>query len=536
MAHPRWTGPRGSRHTRAVLDRITGWAYERMGSRYWLVLVAGEGGVSVFVALVTIAIMASYYDPSVGEVVALAAAGCGFTLLAVATAAMRARPVLDRIVAWRRSPRPTSAETVAAWDAASTLTLRQYRRDSWWVNVFAVVPTCVLAVWILDLHWPDFFVVVLACVIPAAYATVLSYSVGETLARPLVADIAAVLPDDFPFERHGLPVSKRLKIGLPAYTAFAGLVVASLLGRHDGSDQLALAVVASLAVGLSLSRELSMLLARGIAQPITEVRKALERVRDGDYAARVPVITSDELGELAHDFNLMGRGLEEREQMRAAFGTYMDKEVAELILSGQYPDEGIEIDVSIMFCDVRGFTTYAEGAGAPQVVATLNRLFEVMVPIVTRHGGHVDKFIGDGLLAVFGAPEAYPDHANRAVAAACDIVRAVNSGTSHDGLRVGVGVNTGRVVAGSIGGAGRLNFSVIGDAVNIAARVEAATRETGDDVLVTSATRGRLLGGPSMVSRGTVTLKGKSEPVEVFAPVMDERPDASEGGRAARAR
>jgi len=203
--------------------------------------------------------------------------------------------------------------------------------------------------------------------------------------------------------------------------------------------------------------------------------------------------------------------------MRAAFGTYMDKEVARLILSGQFPQEGVEIDVSIMFCDVREFTSYAEKAEATEVVATLNRLFETVVPIVDRHGGHVDKFIGDGLLAVFGAPEPFPDHADRAVTAACEIVSAVNAGDT--GLTVGVGVNTGRVVAGSIGGGGRLNFSVIGDAVNVAARVEGATRQTGDDVLVTAATRDLMLGRPALVSRGTISLKGKAEPLEVFAPL-----------------
>jgi adenylate cyclase len=505
-----------------MLDRMTGWMYRRLGSRYWLVLVAGEGGVSVFVALVTIAIITSYYDASFLEFAGLAAAGCCFTLFAVIFAAVRARPVLDTIVAWRRTEAPTAEATVAAWEAATTLTLRQYLRDSWRVSLFAVLPTCALLVYVLDLRWTDFFVVLLACVVPAAYATVLSYSIGEALARPMAADIAEVLPDDFPFERHGLPVSKRLRIGLPAYTAFSGVVVASMVGDRGGSDKLATAVVVALVVGLALSHELAMLLARGITQPITDVRSALARVRAGDFAARVPVVTSDELGELAHDFNLMARGLEEREEMRAAFGTYMDKDVAALILSGQFPDEGVEIDVSIMFCDVRGFTSYAERAEATEVIATLNRLFETMVPIVDLHGGHVDKFIGDGLLAVFGAPETYPDHADRAVAAACAIAAAVNVGDT--GLRVGVGVNTGRVVAGSIGGAGRLNFSVIGDAVNVAARVEAATRQTGDDVLITAATRDLLVERVSMVSRGTVPLKGKTEPLEVFAPAGPSSP------------
>ena len=385
----------------------------------------------------------------------------------------------------------------------------------------AVLPTSAVAVIVLDLEWAEFFVVVLACVIPAAYATVLSYSVGEALSRPMVADIAAALPDDFPFERHGLPVSKRLRVGLPAYTAATGVLVAAAVGGREGSAQLALAVLVSLVVGLALSHELAMLLSRGITEPIHDVRRALERVREGDLTARVPVVTSDELGELAHDFNLMARGLEEREEMRTAFGTYMDKEVAALILSGQFPQEGVEVDVSIMFCDVRGFTSYAESAEATEVIATLNRLFETMVPIVDRHGGHVDKFIGDGLLAVFGAPETYPDHADRAVRAACEIAAAVNAGDT--GLTVGVGVNSGRVVAGSIGGGGRLNFSVIGDAVNVAARVEGATRQTGDDVLITAATRDLMLGTPELVSRGTIPLKGKAEPLEVFAPLANRQ-------------
>ncbi|MDQ4055757.1 MAG: adenylate/guanylate cyclase domain-containing protein [Actinomycetota bacterium] len=500
-----------------MLDRITGWMYERLGSRYWLVLVAGEAGVSVFVALFTIATISSYYDPTTQEVIGLAVVGSGFTLIAVVWAALRARPAFDTIVDWRRTKAPAPQVTVAAWEAATTLTLRQYRRDSWRVNLIAVLPTSFIAVFLLDLPWTGFFVVVLACVIPAAYATVLSYSVGETLARPLVADIADALPDDFPFERHGLPVSKRLRVGLPAYTAATGVLVASIVGDRDGSSQLVAAVVVALVVGLALSHELSLLLSRGITVPINEVRRALERVRAGDLTARVPVTTSDELGELAHDFNLMARGLEEREEMREAFGTYMDKEVARLILSGQFPQEGVEIDVSVMFCDVRGFTSYAENAKATEVIATLNRLFETMVPIVDRHGGHVDKFIGDGLLAVFGAPEPFPDHADRAVSAACEIATAVTSGGT--GLTVGVGVNTGRVVAGSVGGGGRLNFSVIGDTVNVAARVEGATRQTGDDVLITAATRDLMTGSPRVVSRGTIPLKGRAEPLEVFAPL-----------------
>ena len=182
--------------------------------------------------------------------------------------------------------------------------------------------------------------------------------------------------------------------------------------------------------------------------------------------------TGDELGELAATMNQAVKAARERQQIREAFGTYLDKDVARFILSGNFPEEGVEVDVSVLFFDVRDFTQFASQAGAREVVAELNNLFELTVPIISRHGGHVDKFVGDGLIAIFGPPEPDPDHAERAVRAGCEMVHEIN-GEGETAFRIGAGVNSGPVVAGSIGGAGRLNFSVIGDAVNVAARVEA---------------------------------------------------------------
>jgi adenylate cyclase len=244
-------------------------------------------------------------------------------------------------------------------------------------------------------------------------------------------------------------------------------------------------------------------------------------VQRGDFEATVPVTTADELGELSAAYNQMVTGLAERERIREAFGTYLDEEVAEYILSDGYAPEGFEAKVSLLFCDVRDFTGFAADAGAKQVVGAINELFETVVPIIAEEGGHVDKFIGDGLLAVFGAPQRSDDHADQAVRAAVQIARRVNHGDSVQ-LRVGVGVNSGTVIAGSIGGAGRLNFSVIGDAVNVAARVEAETRRTGDDVLITASTRELLGKKVEIEERGSRTLKGKGEPIELFAPVVRE--------------
>jgi class 3 adenylate cyclase len=152
------------------------------------------------------------------------------------------------------------------------------------------------------------------------------------------------------------------------------------------------------------------------------------------------------------------------------------------------------------------------------VVARLNELYEIVVPIVLRNGGHANKFIGDGLLAVFGAPEKHEDHADRAVAAAVEIAGAVNKAFAGE-LGVGVGVNSGSVVVGTIGGGGRLDFTVIGDTVNTASRVESATRKTGDDVLITAETRRRLTRQDrEWLQRPSIPLKGKSEEIELFAP------------------
>jgi class 3 adenylate cyclase len=171
-----------------------------------------------------------------------------------------------------------------------------------------------------------------------------------------------------------------------------------------------------------------------------------------------------------------------------------------------------------MFLDVREFTTFAESAGAHEVVASLNRLYELVVPVIVSHGGHANKFIGDGLLAVFGAPERHADHADRAVAAAREIALLARDRLGG-GLRIGVGVNSGPVVVGTIGGGGRRDFTVIGDPVNTAARVEAATRLTGDDVLITETTlRALARHAEDFEERPSAPLKGKAATVRLYAP------------------
>ncbi|MAY98646.1 MAG: adenylate/guanylate cyclase domain-containing protein [Nocardioides sp.] len=521
------------RHTGPVLDRLSRRAYAALGSRY-PVAVVGVGVVeTVFVAVVSVLVLGLFFRPELGSILAVAGLAALLTASSVTLAAWRARGDRCRLGDWMALSRPTPRETVEAWEIATTLTLEQYRRSSPVVMVVSIVPTAVAAALLWDIGWTGLLAVTLAGVIPGLYATVLSYSLGERLLRPVVEHGASELPDDFSFEARGLPLRKRLMLAVPAYTTTSAVLVGGLVGLGVGegspSSRLLLTVVLSLGIGLFMSLELTGLLSGSITRPLLDVREQLARVRDGDLTARAPVVSSDELGELARDFNTMARGLAEREELREHFGTYVDREIVRLILAGQVPQEGFEVEVSVLFVDVRGFTTYAESVPAPQVVETLNGLFAEMVPVVEAFGGHVDKFIGDGLMAVFGAPETQVDHADRALEAARMIVDAVHLGST--GLRVAAGINSGRVVAGPIGGAGRLNFSVIGDVVNVAARVEAATRETGDDVLITAATRDLLTRPHALASRGEVTVKGKSRPLEVWAPLTTSSWDADTDGQ-----
>lgn len=169
-----------------------------------------------------------------------------------------------------------------------------------------------------------------------------------------------------------------------------------------------------------------------------------------------------------------------------------------------------------MFVDIRDFTPFAEANAAEDTVSRLNALFEIVVPAVVDAGGHVNKFLGDGALAVFGAPNDLTDHADAAVNAAMAIQELVAQRFGGD-LRIGIGINTGVVIAGTIGGGGKLEFTLIGDAVNVAARVEQLTKTTGDGILATSQTVAALTSRPQgLTDRGMHVLKGKLAEVQVF--------------------
>jgi adenylate cyclase len=415
----------------------------------------------------------------------------------------------------------TSATAMSAWRAVSGLPkdfLRERRLAAFFFNL---VPVSAYITAELELRWLSFFVILAGACVVLLYGLLVRFFVTELAMRPVVEAISVDLPDEEVMDASSVSLRKKLLVALPAINIITGVAVSGLATRgHASLSDLGLSVLIAVGVAFTISLELTLLLTRSLLAPINALRRATEQVKGGDLTTRVPVTAMDETGQLASSFNRMVVGLAEREKLHEAFGTYVDPGLAERVLAEGTALAGEEVEVSVVFVDIREFTAFAERADAREVVATLNEFFEHVVPVLVRNGGHANKFVGDGLLGVFGAPNPLFDHADRAVCAALEIAELVEEKYA-DRLRIGIGVNSGKVVAGTVGGGGHLEFTVIGDVVNTASRVEAATRETGDDILITESTRELLTRDfEAFERRPVIALKGKTETVRLFAPIV----------------
>jgi class 3 adenylate cyclase len=498
------------------MERLAKWGWRRFGVRYFK-LYAGFEVVSAFLIVVgTLGLLTLYEKVSAAQYWRTVLFSCACVAVALSVGTWKFKRRAGPLLEWADG-RGGAPE---AWRTAISLPVEFVTRGAWLPVVLVAAPASVFIT--LELDLPAYSVAILfaAALVAVAYAAVLHFFGSELALRPVVHDIALQLPPEFAERGSGVPLRWKLLGALPLINVITGVVVSGLSQHQRGSlKDLGLDVVVAVVVAFTLSFELTLLLSRSVLSPVRELVDATARVKRGDMSARVAVSSGDEIGQLARSFNEMLTGLEERERLRAAFGSYVSPDVAERVMTEGELLEGEDVEVTVMFVDIRNFTAFAERSTARETVAYLNDFFGLIVPIVERHRGHPNKFIGDGLIGVFGAPERLPNHAAAALAAAREIADAVEQ-RYGERLRVGVGLNSGPVSVGSVGGGGRLEFTVIGDAVNVASRVEQLTRETGDTILLTEATRCLLDGdGPALDPRGDVALKGKSDPVPVYAAV-----------------
>ena len=341
-----------------------------------------------------------------------------------------------------------------------------------------------------------------------------AYLLTEFAMRPIAARaLIEARPSD---KRRGMSIRSRMVIfwyvgtGAPV----VALVVAAILTLAGASDidRLPVATIVVGGVVLVFGLLITVLGARAVEAPVRSVRTAMREVERGELDAEVVVYDGTELGLLQAGFNHMAGGLRERERIRDLFGRHVGHEVAQRAASdlGEIELGGETREVSVLFVDLVGSTTYAEEHPPAEVVAMLNRFFGVIVDEVDRHGGLVNKFMGDAVLAVYGAPVRQDDHATSALATARRI--AGRLAAEVDEVRAGIGVATGEVVVGNVGHEERFEYTVIGDAVNAAARLTELAKQVPGGVLALgeSLDAARVAERDHWRERDWTTLRGRS--------------------------
>jgi adenylate cyclase len=495
--------------------------YDRLGRKYALLFVAWVALVALVAGVVAVGFTITSLEASRGQLAELLLAWQITNLGALLIIVVLARRMFSNGLKWGAGTR-TPEVAAQTWNE---LVLGVPRLCGIGVLIFiglGVVSEIDAAI-ILDLPWygiPVMFVGVFVLVVTAA---MLDYFGAEQLCRPILRELAPHLPPDFKPPRPSVPVGWRV-FGTVTTISFVAAMLGAQPAASDFSPvgRLGVGVCGALLVSGTLGLAMTLFLNRSITTPIGDLISATRRVEEGELDQPVPLVSGDEIGTLAQSFNRMMLGLKEREILLSAMGVYVDPEVAtRVLIEGKTQDghllAGQDMDLTVVVIDIRNFTTYAELQGARETVRYLNDFFALVVPEIAKHGGHVNKFLGDGVLAVFGAPDPRPDHADRALAAARDIVDAVTR-AHGDEIQFGIGVNSGNVVVGSVGGGGRLEFTLIGDTVNVAARIEQLTKQTGDTVLITEETRSKLTSSAiELEYRGFSTIRGRAGEIKVYA-------------------
>ena len=496
------------------MDRIWQWTWNRYQAKYswavWAVSSLLSLPVYLFWSSLSVAVEGSgdYVQVALFTVVGIPVLG----YVNVQPGRGWGRQV-DRWAAGQEVDRATVLDATYAW--TRQVIVRMVASNGVWVGVLSVAVAAMAGTTASRLVQYG----ILGFLVGIAFGLNSVHNLVEAVARPARIAIAgdAGIGDSHPRSRPSFAAwSNVFVVAIVFIFAVDGAMLAAAFGHAPDEPVLFIVIGVAMAlffgvpftVGLGFSPSLS---------PIRDLAEGTKRVAAGDYSQRLPVVQDDDLGALAGTFNRMQTGLAERQRLQAAFGTYVDPALAARLLEqGDDVFTGERRQVTVMFVDIRDFTPFAEANTAEDTVARLNALFEIVVPAVVDAGGHVNKFLGDGALAVFGAPNELADHADAAVSAAVVIDRLV--GERFGGaLRIGIGINTGVVIAGTIGGGSKLEFTLIGDTVNVAARVEQLTKTTGDTILLTQHCVDALPTRPAgLTDRGAHALKGKSAALQVF--------------------
>ncbi|MGE0421344.1 MAG: adenylate/guanylate cyclase domain-containing protein [Reyranellaceae bacterium] len=325
----------------------------------------------------------------------------------------------------------------------------------------------------------------------------------------------------FLFRRHGVNLGLffgnfGLKIGVAlGFSSVAPLMLIAVeLASYSGDRLVEEILIDLLAAAFALPIVLYWV-SRSLTNPLRRLEQGMDKVAGGDLSVRLPVTSNEEVGELTARFNQMAVGLRERDKLRETFGKYVSESVASQLLRDSVDGRlsGQMREATLMFTDIDGFTTLSERADPDTLIAALDEYLAVVLPPIQRNGGVVNTFIGDGLFASFNLPLANDDHAAAAVSAALEIVEVTRERVFAGGLRLPtrIGINTGLVIGGTIGAGDRLSYTLLGDAVNTASRLQELNKRHGTRILVAQTCL--LRAGPRFkyTSLGDMEIRGRSE-------------------------
>lgn len=262
---------------------------------------------------------------------------------------------------------------------------------------------------------------------------------------------------------------------------------------------------------------------RSITTPIIRLVVATKQIIQGNYHVNIRPTSKDEIGELTYSFIEMGKGLEEREKIKSAFGKFVNKEIADAAMRGELRLGGERKNVAIFFSDIRSFTSISEKLEPEEVVEFLNDYMTRMVTIIESHHGVVDKFIGDAIMATWGAILSKGNDTENAINASLLMRKELinfnrdRGGSRKPLIKIGCGINTGPVLAGQIGSEARMEYTVIGDAVNLASRIESLNKPFGTDILISEDAYEIVKEIFSVEKMQTIKVKGKEAPQQIFA-------------------
>ena len=353
------------------------------------------------------------------------------------------------------------------------------------------------------------------------YSSTIPSNIQGRLAREVKhqAEDMDEVRESFNFDFAGLPHRVFFKILNPnsPFRAAYQVSLYSLAGAQKTEREMRGRILLFGAGAIFTGLFLSWLLSRGLSTPLQQVVHATRQIQQGNYQVRVPKRGGDELGQLGSAFNQMAEDLALKEKYRSVLNMVTDKQVAEELLHGKLATGGETREVSILFCDIRGFTRLSKGIPPEKIIQILNQHFTPMARIVNEHKGVVDKYVGDMVMAIFGAPRSYGDDAANAAACARAMIlerRRMNK-TSGMQLEVGIGLATGRVVVGCVGSADHLNYTVLGEPVNLASRL--CSQAAPGQIIMDTTTRERIGERLNPVALPPLLLKGFTSSVQAYA-------------------